>query len=58
MASLQDYSLLYTAVALGLILFGVFSLLLARYRIVPAIDVAQAAKATARKAKAKVEDKL
>ena len=57
-ASLQDYPPLYTAVALGLILFGVFSLLLARYRIVPAIDVAQAAKSTARKAKAKVEDKL
>lgn len=44
-ASLQTHPALYTAVAIGLILFGVFSLLLARYRIVPAIDVADAAKA-------------
>lgn len=57
-ASLRDYPPLYIAVALGLILFGVFSLLLARYRVVPPIDVAQAAKSTARKAKAKVEEKL
>ena len=57
-ASLQGYPALYTAVALGLILFGVFSLLLARYRVVPAIDVAKAAKVTARKVKATVEDKL
>ena len=45
-ASLQGYPTLYTAVAIGLILFGTFSLLLARYRIVPKIDVVDAAKAT------------
>ncbi|HUQ13587.1 MAG TPA: DUF1206 domain-containing protein [Novosphingobium sp.] len=43
-ASLQDNPTIYTAVACGLILFGVFSLLLARYRIVPAIDVVDAAR--------------
>ena len=41
-------------VAIGLILFGVFSLILARYRIVPAIDIAGAAKDGARAAQAKV----
>lgn len=46
--SLRDNPALYTAVAAGLILFGVFSLLLARYRIVPAIDVVDAAKGGAR----------
>ena len=35
---------LYKLVAVGLIVFGVFSLILARYRVVPAIDVASAAK--------------
>jgi hypothetical protein len=44
--SLQDTPTLYTAVACGLILFGLFSLLLARYRIVPAIDVVEAARST------------
>lgn len=48
--SLRDNATLYTAVAVGLILFGVFSLLLARYRIVPAIDVLDAAKGGARSA--------
>ena len=57
-ASLQDQPTLYTAVALGLILFGVFSLLLARYRIVPAIDVADAARGEGRTIKAKVAAKL
>lgn len=33
--SLSDDGLLYTAVAVGLLLFGVFSLFLARYRIIP-----------------------
>ena len=45
---------LYKLVAAGLILFGVFSLILARYRIVPAIDIAGAAKDGARVAQAKV----
>ena len=49
---------LYTAVAVGLILFGVFSLVLAKYRVVPAIDVAGAAKGKASEAKAKVAAKL
>jgi len=57
-ASLHSTSWLYTAVACGLILFGVFSLILAKFRCVPAIDVADAAKATARQAKAKVEAKI
>jgi len=34
-ASLGDEGILFTAVAVGLILFGVFSLILTRYRIVP-----------------------
>ena len=55
-ASLQDTPALYTAVAFGLILFGVFSLLLARYRIVPAIDVADAAKSEAKAVKAKLAE--
>lgn len=33
--SLRDNGTLYTVVAVGLLLFGVFSLLVARYRIVP-----------------------
>ena len=43
-ASLQDREWLFLAVCVGVILFGVFSLMLARYRIVPKIDVADAAK--------------
>ena len=49
---------LYTLVAAGLIVFGVFSLILAKYRVVPAIDVASAAKGKAHDAKAKVAAKL
>lgn len=41
--SLQANSALFLVVCVGLILFGVFSLLLARYRIVPRIDVMDAA---------------
>ena len=37
----------YLAVALGLILFGVFSLLVARYRVVPKVDVIARAKTKA-----------
>lgn len=37
-AMLADNGALYTAVAAGLLVFGVFSLLLARYRIVPDLD--------------------
>lgn len=42
--SLQANGPLFLAVCVGLILFGVFSLLLARYRIVPRIDVKDAAR--------------
>ena len=45
-------------VAAGLIVVGLFSLILARYRVVPAIDVADAAKGKASEAKAKVAAKL
>ena len=33
--SLRDMGTLYTLVAIGLLLFGVFSLVVARYRIIP-----------------------
>lgn len=49
-ASLSETGGLYTFVAIGLILFGLFSLIQARYRIVPAIDVVDAAKGGARSA--------
>ena len=49
-ASLSETGGLYTFVAIGLILFGVFSLIQARYRIVPAVDVAGAAGDKARAA--------
>lgn len=42
-SSLQANEPLFLAACIGLILFGVFSLLLARYRIVPRIDVKIAA---------------
>lgn len=57
-ASLSETPWLYTFVAFGLILFGVFSLIQARYRIVPAIDVAGAAKDGARAAGAGVASKF
>ena len=57
-ASLSESGGLYTFVAVGLILFGVFSLIQARYRIVPAIDIADAAKSGAHAAGAKVADKF
>ena len=57
-ASLSDTPWLYTLVAVGLILFGLFSLIQARYRIVPAIDVADAAKSGAHAAGAKVAEKF
>ena len=34
-ASLADNGVIYTLVALGLLLFGAFSLAIARYRVVP-----------------------
>jgi hypothetical protein len=37
LVSLSDDGILYTLVALGLILFGIFSLVVARYRIIPDI---------------------
>ena len=58
-ASIQGSSpTLYALIAVGLIVFGIFSLILARYRVVPAIDVADAAKGKASEAKAKVAAKL
>lgn len=58
-SSLQGSSpTLYLLVAAGLIVFGVFSLILAKYRVVPAIDVAHAAKDKAHEAQAKVAAKL
>lgn len=38
LTSLREYGWLYTLTALGLILFGMFSLVLARYRIIPDFD--------------------
>jgi hypothetical protein len=43
-ASLRSNEILYLAVCGGVILFGMFSLMLARYRVVPKIDVAEAAR--------------
>jgi hypothetical protein len=58
-ASIQGSSpTLYALIAVGLIVFGIFSLILARYRVVPAIDVAGAAKTKASQAKAKVAARL
>ena len=39
--SLRDTGILYTLVAVGLIMFGLFTLATARYRIIPDIDGAQ-----------------
>lgn len=36
--SLRDNGTIYTLVAIGLLLFGVFSLIVARYRIIPDLD--------------------
>lgn len=55
---LESSPTLYKLVAIGLIVFGVFSLILAKYRVVPAIDVAGAAKGKARDAGAKVAAKF
>lgn len=49
-ASLTETGGLYTLVAIGLILFGVFSLIQARYRVVPAVDVIAAGRSGARSA--------
>ena len=57
-ASLYEMGWVYTFVAIGLILFGAFSLIQAKYRIVPAVDVAGAAKDGAMAAEAKVASKL
>lgn len=38
LASLQGNELLYIAVAIGLLLFGIFSLIVARYQIIPDLD--------------------
>lgn len=47
LASLRNHSVLYLIVASGLIVFGLFSLILARYRIVPPLDMVQVAKRAA-----------
>jgi hypothetical protein len=57
-ASLYEMGWVYTFVAVGLILFGVFSLIQAKYRIVPAVDVAGAAKDGAMAAGAKATSKF
>lgn len=49
-ASLSETGGLYTLVAVGLILFGIFSLIQARYRIVSAVDVIAAGRSKARSA--------
>ena len=36
--SLRDMGTLYTLVAIGLLLFGLFSLVVARYRVIPDLD--------------------
>lgn len=38
LASLQDAGALYTVVAVGLLMFGVFSLIVARFRVIPHVD--------------------
>lgn len=38
-ASLADNGIVFTLVAIGLLVFGLFSLILARYRIIPDLDV-------------------
>jgi hypothetical protein len=57
-ASLYETGWLYTFVAIGLILFGVFSLIQAKYRIVPPVDVAGAARDGAIAAEHKVASKF
>lgn len=57
-ASLWEMGWIYTFVAIGLILFGVFSLIQAKYRIVPAVDVADAAKSGARAGGARIVSKF
>lgn len=47
LTTLRQSDTLYVLVAAGLILFGLFSLILARYRILPRIDVRDAARAAA-----------
>ncbi len=47
LGALRQNHAAYLAVALGLILFGVFSLLVARYRVVPKVDIVARAKSKA-----------
>lgn len=44
LGSLRDNGWVYLAVALGLLVFGIYSLILARYRVVPRVDVVDAAR--------------
>ncbi len=53
---IRNQVVLYDAIAVGLILFGAFSLMLARWRIVPKIDVVEETKETAHEAKEKLEE--
>lgn len=52
---IRSQALLYNAIAFGLMLFGAFSLMQARWRIVPKIDVVEEAKDKAGAAKEKIE---
>jgi hypothetical protein len=54
LASLRDNDTLYVLVAAGLLMFGLFGLILARYRVVPRIDVRDAARAGAAKGRAAI----
>lgn len=53
---IRSQALLYNAIAIGLMLFGVFSLMQARWRIVPKIDVVEEVKDKAEVAKEKIEE--
>lgn len=53
-ASLADDGFIFTLVAIGLLMFGLFSLVLARYRIVPDMDASGSIPAFRAKARAKL----
>ncbi|WP_423142406.1 DUF1206 domain-containing protein [Parablastomonas sp. CN1-191] len=52
LADLQDHHLPYLLVVLGLVVFGIYSLLLARWKIVPRVDLVDAAAAKVAEVKA------
>lgn len=49
---MQDHHFVYLLVVAGLVVFGIYSLLLARWRIVPRVDLVEAAKNKVAEAKA------